>query len=306
MGPGNGSDGFDVVIVGGGPAGLSAALVLGRMRRRTLVCDTGAPANAVSHGVGGLLTRDGVPPSELRAIGREQVAAYPSVEFREQEVTAARTTDDGFALDLGEETVATRKLLLAHGLAYGRPELDGLEPLWGELAFHCPYCHGWEVRDRRVVVVATNPRAGHQALLLGSIADQVTVVGDVEIAAEDRRLMERAGVELLDAHVERVARDGGRLRLELAGQEPIECDAIFIQPELSLTSDLAERLGVELPDEGTIPAEKGGATSVPGLHVAGDALGPPQAVSIAIGSGADSAFAINLALAYEDAGADAS
>jgi thioredoxin reductase len=303
MAAGGESDTIDVAIVGGGPAGLQAALVLGRMRRRVVVFDTEAPANVVSHGVGGLLSRDGTPPSELRTIAREQIAEYPTVEFRREEVTGARTTDNGFELDAGGGTVAARKLLLAHGLDYGRPEIDGVEELWGKSVFHCPYCHGWEVRDRSVVVIATNPRVAHQAPLLNSVAGRVTVVGNVELEESERETLERAGVELVDAPVERIAREGDGVRVELSGSEPIECDAVFIQPDLRLASNLAERLGAELTEAGFVAAETLGATNVPGLHVAGDAAGGPQAVAVAIGSGFAVGAGINMALAQEDAGA---
>jgi thioredoxin reductase len=297
-------DTIDVAIVGGGPAGMSAALVLGRMRRRVVVFDTEAPANSVSHGVGGLLTRDGTPPAELRAIGREQIAKYPTVEFRRDEVTDARSAGEGFELDVGGETVAARKLLLAHGLDYARPDVPGVEDLWGELAFHCPYCHGWEVRDRRVAVIATNPRAAHQALLLASLSDSVTVVGDAELEEDDRARLGRAGIEHVTVRVERVERAGSSVRIELAGREPLECDAIFIQPDLRLASGLAERLGAELTEQGLVETEMGGATSIPGLHVAGDAAAAPQSVAVAIGSGSAAGAIINMALAQEDAGAD--
>ena len=305
MDAGGESDTIDVAIVGGGPAGMSAALVLGRMRRRAIVFDTEAPANAVSHGVGGLLTRDGTPPAELRAMGREEIAKYPTVEFRREEVTGARAAGAGFELDVGGETVAARKLLLTHGLDYGRPDVPGLEELWGEHAFHCPYCHGWEVRDRRVAVIATDPRAAHQALLLASVTDRVTVVGDLELEEEDRRALEGRGLARVAAPVERVERQGSGVRIELAGSEPLECDAIFIQPEMTLVSDLAERLGAELTEPGFVATEMGGATSVPGLHVAGDAAVAPQSVAVAIGSGSAAAAVINHALAYADADAAA-
>lgn len=295
---------YDVLIAGGGPAGLSAALVLGRMRREVLVCDTDAPANAVSHGVGGLLSRDLTPPAELRRVSREQLAAYPSVVVRAAEVTEARRAGDGFEALVNGAPVRARKLLLAHGLDYGRPAVPGLEELWGELVFHCPYCHGWEARDRRVAVIATNPRAAHQALLLASLSDDVTVVGDAELEDDDRALLDGAGIEHVAAPVEGVERDESVALVRAEGREPIECDAIFIQPEFQLACDLAVGLGAELAENGLVATEQGGATSVPGLHVAGDAAaGQPQSVAIAIGSGFAVAAVINADLAREGAGA---
>src|SRR5688500_5158861 len=139
---------LDAVVVGGGPAGLSAALVLGRARRRVLVLDTGRPANAASNGIGGLLAQTGVVPADLRRAGREQLAGFPNVEVRDGAVLDATARADGFRVKLdGGQAVQTRALVLAHGLRYDPPPLPGVEALWGRSVFHCPFCDGWEVRD---------------------------------------------------------------------------------------------------------------------------------------------------------------
>jgi thioredoxin reductase len=293
---------YDVLIVGGGPSGLSAALVLGRMRRDVLVCDTDAPANSVSHGVGGLLTRDGTPPAELRSIARDELGKYPSVTVRAAEVTELSTAEGGFEARVSGEPVRARKVLLAHGLDYDRPEIPGVEELWGERAFHCPFCHGWEARDRRVAVIATMPKAGHQALLLGTLSDTVTVVGDAELEDPGDDVLAQAGIERIKSPVELVFREGDAVRLELTDGEPHECDAIFIQPDLRLASGLAESLGAELTSPSAIECDATGETSVPGLYAAGDAAGsPPQSVAVAIGSGSRTGAMIHAALSYEDA-----
>jgi thioredoxin reductase len=295
---------FEVAIVGGGPAGLSAALVLGRMRRRVVVLDADAPENAVSDGVGGLLSRDRIPPAELRAVSREQITGYPSVEFRIAHVIGARRHKGAFEVDAGGGALSARKLLLAHGLEYARPEIEGIEEIWGDRAFHCPYCHGWEVRDRAVVVLATNAKAARQALLLRSLTDDVMVAGDPEgLGDEERELLSRAGIDHVAVAPLRVAGESEGVRIELEGGDALRCDAVFIQPSLALACDLANDLSAELADDGTIAAGAGGATSVPGLHVAGDAGPPPQSVALAIGSGASAAYAIHADLAYEDVGA---
>src|SRR6185312_5269602 len=168
---------FDGASVGAGPAGLSAALVLGRMRRDVLVLDTDAPAHAVSDGVHGFLSQDGTPPVELRAIGREQLTPYSSVELRPVAARLAHTDGAGFELGLGDGTRAlTARLLLAHGMRYELPDLDGISEVWAERVFHCPYCHGWEVRDQRVAVYGRSDRAVHQALLLSSLTQQVMLL----------------------------------------------------------------------------------------------------------------------------------
>jgi thioredoxin reductase len=292
---------YDVLIVGGGPAGLSAALVLGRMRRDVLVADTDAPANAVSHGVGGLLTRDGTSPAEVRRLARDEVGKYPSVTVRAAEVTEARPLDGGFEALVGGDPVRAHKLLLAHGLDYGRPEIPGLEELWGEFVFHCPFCHGWEARDRRIAVIATAPKAGHQALLLTTLTDTVTVVGDAQLEEPGDDALARAGVGRIAAPVASVGREGDGVRVELAGRDPHDCDAVFIQPDLRLASGLAESLGAELTAAGFLECDAMSQTTVPGLYAAGDAAGSPQSVAVAVGSGSKAGSMIHAAIAHEDA-----
>src|SRR3954453_17594292 len=159
---------LDAVVVGGGPAGLSAALVLGRARKRVLVLDSGRPANAVAAGsIGGLLGQSGVAPFELRTAGREQLGEHPNVEFRDVAVVGARRLAAGFAVTLGDgSTIHTRALLLAHGLRYDPPALPGIDQLWGRSVFHCPFCDGWEVRERRLGLPADGAAAFPSALVI--------------------------------------------------------------------------------------------------------------------------------------------
>ena len=139
---------WDCIVVGGGAAGLSAALVLGRARRRTLLVDAGEPSNLPAEGIGGLLGHDGRPPAELYAMGRAELGAYSTIELREGIVAGGEQVDGGFALDLaGGGRELTRRVILATGMAYRAPDLPGLAELWGRSVFHCPFCHGWEMRD---------------------------------------------------------------------------------------------------------------------------------------------------------------
>ena len=297
---------FDAVVVGGGPAGLSAALVLGRMRRRLVLLDTNEPANAVSRAMHGFLSRDGTPPAEVRRAGREQLRPYDTVEVRSVGARAARRrADERFELDLGDGSRLTaRRLLLAHGMRYGLPDVDGVAELWGECVFHCPYCHGWEVRDRPIAVYACGAKAAHQALLLSSLSDDVVLVGDenFDLSAEQRRLLEMGGIELSDDHVVRVERADCGLRIVFEGRRPpLPRHALFIQPDLTLPTDLALSLGAQLSEVGRVATDESGQTSVLGLYAAGDAGRPVQSVAVASGSGARAAYAINAELAIEDA-----
>jgi thioredoxin reductase len=269
----------DVLIVGAGPSGLSAALVLGRMRRRALVLDTGAPAHAVSEAVHGFLAQDGTPPPVLRRTGREQLAPYDTVEVRDVGAEGVRRLDDGtFELQLGESArAAGRHMLLAHGMHYGLPDVAGLAPLWGSRVFHCPYCHGWEVRGRRIGVIDSGERAAHQAELLSSLSDDVAIVRDADI-------------ERVDEHDRDVL-------VALRGGTALTRDALFIQPALTLASDLAVTLGADLTEAGAVAVDPAGQSSIEGLYAAGDAATAVQSVAVAAGSGARAAYAINASLA---------
>ena len=296
---------LDVVVVGAGPAGLSAALVLGRMRRRVLLLDTGAPANAVSKAMHGFLSRDGSPPADVRRAGREQLRPYETVQCRSVGArTARRLPDGGFELDLEDGSqVAALRLLLAHGMRYDLPDLDGVAELWGERIFHCPYCHGWEVRDRPVAVYRSSEKAVHQALMLRSLSDDVVLLwdGDSELPLQDRQRLGVAGIELFDDRVERVEVYRDELRVVFTGRQPLARHALFIQPNLSLASDLATRLGAALTGIGSIETDAAGHTTVPGLYAAGNAGTTVQSVAVATGTGARAAYAINAELAMDHA-----
>ena len=296
-----GKSDFDVVIVGGGPAGLSAALTLGRMRRSVLVCDTGDPANAVSHGVMGLISRDGVSPGELRAISREQIGNYPSVEFRKAEVREAHRDRETFSLLANNQTVTARKVLLAHGLDYQLPAIPGVAELWGDKAFHCPYCHGWEVRDQRIGVIATSGKATNQSLLMRPLSDDIVVFdnGAGVLDGPARQRLASCEIRLIEGAITALERDGEEVRVLVDGGDPLTCDALFVQTELMLRVDLAQQLGANLNDEGRIDVDPAGATTVPGVRAAGDAALPPQSVAAALGCGAVAAYAINAELALE-------
>ncbi|HSS53420.1 MAG TPA: NAD(P)/FAD-dependent oxidoreductase [Gaiellales bacterium] len=294
------SNEYDVLIVGAGPAGLNAALVLGRMRRRVLVVDTDAPAHAVSRAVHGFLAQDGTPPSDLRRVGRQQLGPYTTVELRHVSACAARKLDDdAFALQLADDGWVTgRRLLLAHGMHYGLPAVTGLAELWGTNVFHCPYCHGWEVQDQRLAVYGSGERAVHQALLLTSLSNDVAVFCDSPTAfsIEQERQLAAAGIDVRTEHVERIDERDGGMHIVLHEHSPVARDALFIQPQLALASDLAVTLGAELTDTGTVAIDPTGQSSVPGLYIGGDAATPVQSVAVATGSGARAAYAINASL----------
>jgi thioredoxin reductase len=269
-----------------------------------LVLDTDSPANAVSNAMHGFLSHDGTPPAEVRRAGREQLRAYETVEYRRLAARAARRLPaGGFEVDLEDGAeVAARRLVLAHGMRYGLPDLEGVAEVWGRHVFHCPYCHGWEVRDRAIAVYGRGDRAVHQALLLVSLSDDVVVLtdGDADLPAEQAERLAAAGVELMGGRVERIREEGGELRIVFTGRAALGRHALFIQPELALASDLAVSLGAALTEVGSVETDAAGQTSVRGLYAAGDAGSTVQSVAVATGSGARAAYAINAELAMED------
>jgi thioredoxin reductase len=258
---------FDCVVVGGGVAGLSAALVLGRARRRTLVLDRGGQSNRAAAHVGGLLGHDGTPPGELYELARAQVAVYDAVALRDAEAVDARAEGDGFVVVLGDGgEVRARALVLATGMAYEVPDVPGFAELWGGAVFHCPFCHGWDVRDRPIVVYGTGEVADMQAALLAGWTDDVTVVDPADVA----------GLRVEDGVLQAVVRRDGA---------EVPCDAVLVHAPLRRHDALPERLGLALTDAGLVAVDTLARTSVPGVYAAGDLAVAPQQVAIALGSG---------------------
>ncbi len=266
---------WECVIVGGGVAGLSAAMVLGRARRRTLLFDRGGQSNLAAAHVGGLLALDGTPPDELYARARDQLAAYDSVVTRDAEVVDARVDGDGFVMALGDadEEVRTRSLVLATGMDYEVPDVPGFREHWGGAVFHCPFCHGWEVRDRRLVVYAEAEMAERLAALARGWSSDVAVVDPAEVS----------GLRIDDGTVRAVVRHDG---------SEVACDAVLVHAPLRRRGNLAESLGLELNEQGLVAANALGYTSVPGVYAAGDLAVAPQQVAIALGSGHAAGLAV--------------
>ena len=235
---------FDVVVVGGGPAGLSAALVLGRACRKVLVCDTDRGRNAPAAGVHGFLSQDGTPPAELRRIGRDQLKPY-DVEFRIGKATDARKAGGGFEVTLdGSEVVACRKLILATGMVDVLPEIPGLLELWGRSAIHCPYCHGWEYRGRRWGFLVPPEAAIEVATLVLGWTKRLALFtnGPSKVFPEHRPWLERHGVEVVEGRIDRLEGDGGRLSaVHLDGGRRLERDVLLVRTRLRQASDLPEK-----------------------------------------------------------------
>jgi thioredoxin reductase len=290
---------LDVVVVGGGPAGLSAALVLGRARRRVLVLDTGRPANIASRAIGGLLGHGGVAPADLRRAGREQLAEFPTVEVRDAAMVVATVGRDrlGARLDDGTE-LRTRALVLAHGLSYEPPALPGIQPLWGRSVFHCPFCDGWEVRDRALAVHGNGPDIVRTALVVSGWSSDVVVLtdGPARLDATGQAALAAAGVRVREEPIRRLAGQDGRLdRIEFVSGPVERRDALFVRTRRGQPNGLAAGLGCELTADGTIVTDTDGRTTVVGVYAAGDAATDQlRSVAAAIGTGSRTALAVAL------------
>jgi len=290
------SETYDVAIIGGGAAGLSAALVLGRARRRVLVVDAGAPRNGPAAHMQGFLSRDGAPPAALLQAARAEVRGY-GVEIVDDRVVGAAA---GFALRLaGGRTVEARQVLLATGAVDELPDIAGARERWGRDLLHCPYCHGWEVRDRAIGVLASVEHAH----LLRQWSDDVVLFAHTSVVSpRQRATLDARGVAVVDGAVERLVVADDRLRaVELADGSSVARDALFIRPALRAhPNGPAEALGCELLDSGLVRVDADGRTSVPGVWAAGNAANPRAQVITAAGEGSAVAIAINTALVDDD------
>jgi thioredoxin reductase len=298
---------YDVVVVGGGAAGLSGAVALLRSRRRVLVIDAGQPRNAPADGVHNFLTRDGLPPLELVAIGREEVRSYGG-EVRSGRVVGAVSVGDGFEVHLeGGERVSARRLLVTTGLVDELPEVPGVRDRWGHQVLHCPYCHGWEVRDQRIGVLASGPNAVHQALLFSRLSEQVVLLAHTAPPApEDRAKLAAVGVRVQEGEV--VALEGPPDGLEgarLADGTSVPLDALVVAPRMTARSAVLDSLGLA-PEEHPsglgeqYPSAATGRTEVPGVWVAGNVADVGAQVMGAAAAGLMAGAAINADLIEAD------
>lgn len=292
---------WECIVVGGGAAGLSAALVLGRARRRTLVIDAGAQSNRVAHGIGGLLGHDGRPPAELYAAGRAELAAYPSVEVRTGEVVRGGRADGLPALELADGTREVgRRVLIATGMDYRAPDLPGVAERWGRSVFHCPFCHGWEVRDQPLGVLDRGAEGTRRALLLRLWSDDVTLLADgpAGLTEEDAGRLRAAGVDVEERRVEGLIGPGADLAaVAFAGGAQRPLGGLLVPVTLHQRSPLAAQLGAASAGANPLvadavevdPMQRAGA---PGVFAAGDVSGRMPSVASAVAAGSMAAAAI--------------
>ena len=295
----------DVIVVGAGPAGLSAALMLGRCRRSVVVFDNGKPRNAPSHALHGYLTRDGIAPADFLRLARAELAQYDSVRIRDEEVSAAECRPGvGFVVTLQSgDTMRARKLLLATGVVDNLPDIPGFRELYGRSVFHCPYCDGWELCDQPLAIYGRGARGTGLSLELTAWSRDLVLCtdGPAEIEPDERVRLERNGIAVREDRIIALEdTDGVLSRVVFENAPPLERRALFFTTGQYQRSDLLERLGCEFNDKGTVRTGKYETTHLPGLFVAGDASRAVQWVVVAASEGAEAAFAINTDLLKED------
>ena len=294
---------YDVVIVGGGPAGLSAALALGRARKRVLACDSGARRNAAARHIHNFVTRDGTPPEVFRQAAREQLARYPNVELREARVAAVGGIRGAFQLTLGTESVEARRVLLCTGMIDEMLPIEGFAEQWGRSIFQCPYCHGWEIQDQAWGCLVRAENAAHVlpfALQARGWTSELVVFtgGTFEIPEQARARLGAAGIRVETAPVARLVEQDGQLAaVELASGVRVRCEALFAHPPQRQV-ELVAAAALALDEAGLVRVDPvTGETSVPGIYAAGDLTTRMQGAILAAAMGARTAAMLNVDLA---------
>lgn len=266
---------LDVAIIGGGPAGLNAALVLGRARKKVAVIDEGRPRNAVTREVHGFLTRDGISPSEFRRIAKEEISAYPSVSFVTDSAVSIVGTDGRFQIETEQgQTFASKKVLFTVGMKDRPLDIPGLAEVYGKSAFVCPYCDGWELRDQPLVIITKGAELMHFAPIISGWTNRFTVCtnGPDELTDAEREELRRNQVPLLDSPIRHIDSSHGIVRqVVLEDGTIVPCRGIFFKPELVTGSDLPRTIGCQITEAGEIVVDDFGKTNIPGVYSAGDA-----------------------------------
>ena len=296
--------GFDVIIIGGSYAGLSAAMTLGRSLRRTLVIDCGEPCNRQTPRSHNFLTQDGKAPGEILMLAKEQVKEYPTIQFHNGRAATGTKADNGFDITTESgETFTGRKLIVAAGIKDQIPDIPGFAESWGISVIHCPYCHGYEYRSRVTGILANGEAASHYASLIRNLTDNLVILtnGASDFTPEQTEQIARHNIKVIETDVAELEHDQGQLKnVVLNNGERIKLDAMYASLPFVQSTDIPESLGCELTEHGYIEVEHGQKTTVHGVFACGDSATMVRSVANAVASGNFAGAVANIELVSED------
>jgi len=295
---------YDVIIIGGSYSGLSAAMSLGRASRSILVIDSGKSCNLQTPHSHNFLTQDGETPAAINAKAKEQVKAYPTIEFIEDKASDASKTEDGFSVKtITGTTFAAKKLLFATGIKDLMPDIDGFAACWGKSIIHCPYCHGYEVRGEKTAILANGEAAMHYSRLLLQWTENLTIFtdGSACFSVEERAKLKKHHIEIIEGKVKELKQDNGQLQqIILSDDSRYNFKVMYHRPAFRQHSDIPERMGCTLNEFGYIVTDDMQRSTVPGIFAAGDCATPLRSVSVAVATGMKAGAVINNEMALEN------
>ena len=288
---------YDCIIIGGGPAGLNAAVVLGRCRRKVLVFDTETYRNRSSHGMHNYLTRDDIVPNEFIQISHKELEKYSVQKLKKKVISARKNDHDIFEVkDENKSVYHSKKLLVATGLVDTVPEIEGFKDFYGSSVFHCPYCDGWEVRDKKIGVYARNKDGSELALALKGWTNEVTLYtdGKNKVKPSQQKILDANKIPVVRLPIQKLEGKDGKVKsIVFKNGESMDCDAVFFVNGYTQQCDLAEAFGCEVSKKGVIVTNRFQQTNIKGLYVAGDASKDMHFVVVAAAEGAKAGVTIN-------------
>lgn len=282
---------YEALIIGGGPAGLTAAMTLGRMSRRILLCDDNRPRNAPSQHVNNFPSHDGIHPGEWRKQARKDLEKYKTIESASDTVLSVEKESTGFKAKLASgREVHSRKIILAYGVVDSMPTIPGFKELWGKSIFHCPYCHGFEIRGSKLGFLANHPMAFHGLPMIYDLASLLTIFtnGKAVYSPEQIAIFKRKNIELIETKIEKLSYTGEKLEgVVLEDKRTVELEGLFVFPSVpfNLKSQIGESLGCERTEFGVYKVNESNGTNIPGVYACGDNISMAHTVLLAAASG---------------------
>jgi len=294
---------LDCAIIGGGPAGLSAALVVGRGRKQVIVFDDELPRNRVTHESHGFITNDGMTPFEIRQAGEADLQKYPHIKIKRCRIVDIQKKEENFTLLTHEgDTFEAKKIILATGLQDILPEIEGIHDVYGKTLFSCPFCDGWELKDKALALIAENQRALHMAKLLSNwTKDLIVFTNGHMLAEEDKTLLTAHSIQVIDVPIVSIDHDNGQLRsLQLSNGEIVNREGGFVASEFKQSAPFAEKLGCQMTKNAGIETDIFGRTTVSGVFACGDNLGGPAQLVLAAAAGSQAGMGVIHELVQEE------